>query len=144
MPVKAKKKSTQKMWVYSPNAPSPPKASDTFKAEALRKVQELIDTKLKALHIQLPPENPQFNHKVDVFCLWNRNCIYVKAKYACPHPTAIAPFFDSNIARLKYLGGDQFDMDYQRHNDQWMTIHHSLTLAQCLVALIEDPWFEAN
>ena len=128
-------------WVYSPRKPAPPKVSEALKRKVEAEANALIETVLRPLHIQSPPEDPQFNYIVDLSTKWYRSYFYFCSRYAVPGPNAIAPFFDAKFARLEYIGGDRFSLSAMRHNGQWMVIFPDLSLDECLAAVRDDPWF---
>jgi len=137
-------KKQQKTWVYSPRKPQPPQVPEVLKAEVARKAQELVEAVLKPRYVKSAPEDPQFNYIVDVYTRWYRQFFYFCAKYCVAGPNAIQPYFESKFARLDYVGGDRFNLSYQRYNEQWLTIYTDLSLDECLTAVKNDPWFIAG
>jgi len=133
----------QKICVYSPPKP---KVSGIVKVELEAKATELIDTVLKPEHIKPPPKNAKWNHIVDLYTKWHRNYFYFCAKYACPGPNAMSPYFEMGFARLKYTGSiggqSRFDLAYMRHMGRWWEIMHGLTLEQCLAEIREGGLFD--
>ena len=132
----------QKMWVYS----SPkPKMPDAVKVGVGAKATELVNVILKPEHIKPPPENAKWNYVVDIYTKWHRNCFYFCAKYACPGPNALSPFFDTGFARLEYAGSvgrqSRFNLSYMRHTGKWWEIRHGLSLEQCLAEIREGGLF---
>ena len=123
----------QKTWVYSPPKPKVP---DAVKVELQTKATELVDTVLKPAHVKPPRKNTRWNYIVDIYTKWHRNYFYFCAKYACPGPNALSPFFDTGFARLEYVGGTsqncRFNMAYMRHTGKWFEIRQGLSLNQCL------------
>lgn len=134
-------KKQQKMWVYSPGKPKPGAVPATLKAEVERRGQALVETVLKPRYVQPAPEKPEFNFVVDVYTRWYRHFFYFCAKYCVAGPNPIQPYFESKFARLDYIGGDRFNLSFQRYNEQWMTIYTDLSLDECLTAVKDDPWF---
>jgi hypothetical protein len=132
----------QKIWVYSPPRPKVP---DAVKVELEAKATELINTVLKPEHAKPPPKNPKWNYIVDLYTKWHRNYFYFCAKYACPGPNAMSPFFDTGFARLEYTGrvGRQswFNLSYMRHTSKWCEILNGLSLEQCLAEIREGGLF---
>jgi hypothetical protein len=124
------------MWVYRPPKPKVP---DTVKVELEAKATELINTILRLEHVRPPPKNAKWNYIVDLYNKWHRNYFYFCAKYACPGPNALSPFFDSGFARLEYAGGvgrqGRFNLSYMRHTGRWWEIRHGLSLEQCLAEI---------
>jgi len=132
-----------KTWVYSPPKPKVP---DAVKVELKTKATELIDAVLKPEHVKPPPKNAKWNYIVDLYTKWHRNYFYFCAKYACPGPNALSPFFDTGFARLEYSGGvgrqSRFNMSYMRHTGRWWEIGHGLSLEQCLAEVREGGLFQ--
>jgi hypothetical protein len=132
----------QKTWIYSPPKPKVPNA---IKVELKTKATELIDTVLKPEHVKPPPKNAKWNYIVDLYAKWHSNYFYFCAKYACPGPNALAPFFDIGFARLAYSGSvgrqSRFDLSYMRHTGKWFEIGHGLSLEQCLAEVREGGLF---
>jgi len=64
------------------------------------------------------------------------------AKYACPGPNALSPFFEIAFARLGYFGPDSWNIWARRHNDQWLVLGSRMTLRECFDEMRTNPWFE--
>jgi hypothetical protein len=116
------------------------------KVELKTKATELIDAVLKPEHVKPPPKNAKWNYIVDLYTKWHRNYFYFCAKYACPGPNALSPFFDTGFARLEYSGGvgrqSRFNLSYMRHTGRWWEIGHGLSLEQCLAEVREGGLFQ--
>jgi hypothetical protein len=130
------------MWVYGPPKPKVP---DGIKVELEKKATELLNTVLKLEHVKPPLKNAKWNYIVDLYTKWHSNFFYFCAKYACPGPKALSPFFDIGFARLKYVGGvgqqSRFNLSYMRHTGKWWEIWHGLSLEQCLAEIKEGGFF---
>ena len=120
---------------------SGPKVSDALKIEIKLKADSLIDNVLKPKYIEPPPEDNDFNYLVDISSKWSRGNFYFCSKYNCPSPNAMAPSFDSNFARLEYVGGDKFNLAYMRHTGKWFEIGFDLSLEECLDEIENWPHF---
>lgn len=118
------------------------KVSAQFKAIVQQKAHELIETILKPRYVLTPSEEPKFNYIVDIYTKWYRHYFYFCAKYQVVGPHAIRPDFERKFARLEYIGGNRFNLSYERHNGQWLEIYADLTLDECLSAVRDDPWFQ--
>jgi hypothetical protein len=133
----------KKTWVYRPPKPQVP---HSVKAQVETKATELVNSVLKPAHIKSPPKNPRWNYIVDIYTKWRGNCFYFYAKYACPSPRALSPFFDNGFARLEYVGGagkqSRFNMAYFRHTGKWWEIAHDLSLDECLAEVKEGGLFQ--
>ena len=131
----------QKRWVHSPSKPPKPKVPENVKSGVKKKAEALVETVLKPKHIKPPPEDVRFNYVVDIYTKWYRSYFYFCAKYHCPGPTAISPYFEDKFARLEYVGNDRFNLSFMRHTGQWIELHTGLTVDQCLAAIRNAPWF---
>jgi len=131
----------KKQWSYSPKKTSKVQVLDATKYAIMTKAIALVETVLKPNNIKPPPENPQFNYIVDIYTKWYRHYFYFYAKYCCPTPDCIAPFFDVGVARLEYTAPNQFSLSYMRHTDQWFEIYTGLSLEECLGAIESEPLF---
>ena len=136
----------RKMWVYSPPRPAKPKVPEAVKTDVEAKATNLVDAVLKPLHIKPPRKNTRWNYIVDLYTKWQRNYFYFYAKYACPGPDALSPFFEIGFARMEYLGGvgrqSRFNMAYMRHTGKWVEIRNNLSLDQCLAEIKDDGPFQ--
>ena len=101
---------SKKQWSFSPKNTSRASASDAVKTEVMTKADVLVETVLKPKYIAPPPENAQFSYLVDIYAKWNQSLFYFYAKYCCPSPNCITPFFETGFARLKYIGTDRFNL----------------------------------
>jgi hypothetical protein len=131
----------RKMWVFSPPKRSKPKVPDLIKANVETKANELIETVLKPNHIKPSFRDERFNYIVDIYSKWYRNYYYFCAKYACPGPNAISPFFEARFARMEYVGNERFNLSYMRHTGQWWEIYTELSLVKCFDAIRDEPHF---
>jgi hypothetical protein len=127
--------------MYSPPRPKKPKAPETVKAAVRLKAQQLINEHLQPEHVKPPPKKPQLNYITDLFTKWRQSYFYFCATYACPHPDAISPTFESRFARMGYQGSDRFNLAYMRHNGKWNEIFFDLSLEECLAAIRDEPHF---
>ena len=135
-------KKRPKMWVYSPPKRSKPRVPESTKAEVATRARELAETVLKPKHVLPPPEPAQFNYIVDIFTKWYRHYFYFCAKYACPGPYALEPFFEAKFARMEYLGtNNRFDLSFLRYTGEWIKLYPNLSLDECLAAIKDEPWF---
>lgn len=131
----------QKYWNFCPQKTSKPKVPENVKLEVETKAKELVESFLKPEHIKLPPENLHFNYIVEIYTKWYRSSFYFCAKYACPSPHAISPFFETKFARMEYVGEDLFNLSYMRHTEKWFEIFQGLSADECLEAVKDDPHF---
>ncbi len=135
-----RKKKPPFMWVHVPEKKPKPKISDDLKAEVTAKADALLE-EWKPEHIKPPPEDERFNYVVDLYTKWWRGYLHLCAKYACPGPNAISPFFETRFTRLEYVGGQRFNLAYMRHTGQWVEVEQDLSVDACLKSIKDDPWF---
>jgi len=133
--------SKRKAWVMTPAKKTTIPFPDELKSELEAKANELVTTILKPRHIQPPPEDESFNYLIDIETKWHRHYFYFYSTYACPHPNAIKPTFESKFARIEYLGGEKFSLYYMRYTGKWVEIHDTLSLDESIEAIQDGPWF---
>jgi hypothetical protein len=130
-------------WVFSPPRPAKSQVSAPVKIEVEEKVWQLVETVLKPKYIAPPPHEGDSNYLVDIYTKWYRSYLYLCAKYACPGPNALAPFFELKFARLEFIGGSsRFNLAFMRHTGEWIEIYRDLSVDECLTAIKDDPWFQ--
>jgi hypothetical protein len=134
-------KKGQKVWFFKPEKPPKPKVSEKLKIEVETRARDLIESFLKPTRIILPPEEERFSYVVDIYSSWYRNYFYFYAKYCCPSPNCIVPFFETKFARMEYAGRDLFNLSYMRHTEQWFKLYDDLSLGECLATIKDDPHF---
>jgi hypothetical protein len=117
------------------------KNTDALKSKVKEKADSLIENVLKPKYIKPPPEDNDFNYIVDIFSKWHSSYFYFCSKYNCPSPNAMAPSFNSNFARLEYVGGNKFNLAYMRHTNKWFEINFDLSLEECLDEIENLPHF---
>lgn len=132
----------QKMWVYAPPKPPAPKVPESTRAEVESKARELVKTVLEPRHIKPPPEPAEFNYVVDIYTRWYRHYFYLCARYACPSPHALSPFFELKFARLEYTGSNRFKLSYMRHTGQWLVVYQDLSPDECLAVVRDGGLFQ--
>jgi hypothetical protein len=131
----------QKTWGYSPPKAAKSSVPDWIKIQVAHAAEKLISEKLKPAHVRTPPQEPRFNHIVDISTKWYRNYFYFSAKYACPGPDALFPFFDAKFARMEYAGGNRFHLSYMLHTDRWFELYRDVPLNECLERIGQEPYF---
>lgn len=119
-----------RQWTWAPAKPKT--VPQTVRDEVNARGQELVETHLKPVHVQPPRQTPQWNYIVDIFTRWRGPYFYFVAKYACPGPNAISPFFEVGFARLEYLRNGNFNIAYMRHTGQWWQIRSDVPMAKAL------------
>ena len=131
----------RKAWMIRPA--KKPKASvpDTLKAEVEAKASDLIADVLKPKHVRPPREDESFNYITDIGTKWYRHYFYFFSTYACPGPNALSPTFESNFARMEYIGDAKFALYFMRHNGEWVGIYDALSVDESMKAIQDDSWF---
>ena len=130
---------TRRQWVYSPAHAS--RVPESVKREVTAKANRIIETQFKPEHLELPPEKPRFNYIVDIYSRWRGAFFYFCAKYACPGPNAISPYFEVKFTRLAYQANGRFNVAYMRHTDKWFEVYADLTLDEALATIREEELF---
>jgi hypothetical protein len=139
----AKRKLPPKIWVYSPSPAPKAKVPDDVKSQVSQQAQELID-KWKPQYVKTPRKDYRWNYVVDLFTKWHRNYFYFVAKYACPGPTAISPFFEAPFTRLEYVGEKRFNLSFMRHTGKWVEVEQELTLARALESIRNSVFYHPS
>ncbi len=136
-----KRKRRQKVWVFRPPKPPKPKVPENIKIEVEIKAKELIESFLKPNYIKPPPKDIRFNYIVDIYAKWYRSYFHFSAKYRCPAPNCISPFFESKFTRMEYVGNGLFNLSYMRYTEQWLELFTGLSVDECLATIKDDPHF---
>jgi len=131
----------RKTWGYNSSKPAMPEVPEAIKMELEPKAAELIESVFKPAHIKPPPKDESWNYIVDIYTKWYRGYFYFCAKYACPGPNAIAPFFEVKSAHMEYTGDGHFSLSYMRHTEKWWELYTGLTIDECLAEIKDDPHF---
>ena len=128
--------SGKQQWVYKP---TPPKLTAAEKSKTLAKVNDLVKT------------HPKLSTKVSrVDMRGNRVYLYALFEQFIPDGVATTiPLIDDKYlefpyARLTLLDakGTRCNVDFQRHNNQWMTLYNG-ALEECISHIENDnDWFE--
>ncbi len=129
------------MWIYSPSRPPKAKVPDVLRADVTEKAEGLL-AEWRPKHIKPPPPGYEFNYIVELYGKWFRSYFYFCAKYACPGPRALSPFFEVRFARLEYVGNRQFNLAFMRHTGQWVEMEQGLTIEQCLRSIRDNGFYE--
>ncbi len=131
----------EKCWIYNPRSAPKPKVPESIKLEVKKVCDELVESVLKPRSIDPDPQEDRFNYIVDIFTKWYRNYFYFCAKYRCPGPNAIEPFFETKFARMEYVDRDRFNLSYMRHTRKWWEVYPDMSLDECIETIRDDPLF---
>ena len=124
-------------------APAKPKGvPQGLRHAATDGARQLVEMELKPAYVQPPPKREHLNYIVDIFTKWRGRYFYFMARYACPGPNALSPFFDTGFARLEYLNNGHFSVSYMRHTGEWWQVRTDMTLAGALEAIRTEPIFQ--
>jgi hypothetical protein len=133
------------MWVYNPMVSFKErkgKVPAEDKQRVQQQAQKFIDSILKPMHIQPPPRHPKFNYLVDIFSDWHGGpFFYFYAKYRCPGPNAISPYFKTPFARLQYAPGAGFNLAFHRYTGEWIEIEEMISLKKCFDQIRTSGFF---
>jgi len=130
---------TPRQWVYRPRPAS--HVPDTIKEQVTSKAEEIIETLFKPQYIKPPPKDERFNDIVDIYTKWNKNYLYFRAKYACPGPNALSPFFEDSFTRLAYMANGRFNLAYMRHTGKWWEVFSDLSMEEAFDEIRDQPFF---
>ena len=126
-------------WVYRPRPAS--HVPDGVKDQVTAKANEIIETLFKPQYIKPPPKDESFNYIVDIYTKWHKNCLYFRAKYACPGPNALSPFFEDSFTRLAYMANGRFNIAYMRHTGKWQEVFTDLLMEEAFGEIRDHPFF---
>jgi len=130
---------TPRQWIYCPRPAS--HVTETVKEQVTAKANEIIETIFKPRYIKPPPKDERFNYIVDIYTKWHKNCLYFCAKYACPGPNALSPFFEVRFTRLAYMANGCFNLAYMRHTGKWWEVFSDLSLEEAFAEIRNHPFF---
>ncbi len=128
-----------RQWVYSPRPAS--RIPDSVRNKITAKADEIVQTVFKPQYIKPPPRKPRFNYIVDIYTKWHKNCLYFRAKFACPGPNALSPFFEDNFTRLAYMANGRFNLAYMRHTGKWCEVFAGLSMEEAFATIRDEPLF---
>ena len=128
-----------RQWVYSPRPAS--RIPDSVKNEITAKADEIVEMVFKPQYLKPPPKKPRFNYIVDIYTKWHKNCLYFRAKFACPGPNALSPFFEDSFTRLAYMANGRFNLAYMRHTGKWWEVFADLSMEDAFASIRDEPFF---
>ena len=131
----------RKAWMITPGKSPKPSVPASIKAELEAKAIDLIENVLKPKHVLPPQKDEQYNYITNIGAKWNRNYFYFISTYACPGPNALSPTFESQFARMEYLGDGKFALYFMRHTGEWVGIYEALSVDESMKAIQDDSWF---
>ena len=131
----------RKAWMITPGKSPKPSVPASIKAELEAKAIDLIENVLKPKHVLPPQKDEQYNYITNIGAKWNRNYFYFISTYACPGPNALSPTFESQFARMEYLGDGKFALYFMRHSGEWVGIYEALSVDESMKAIQDDSWF---
>ena len=118
------------VWVQTgipPKCKLSPQEKQRLKALADQFVEDFYKPDIAKLLRELPPK-PLGNYIVDIHTKWHGAYLQFIAKYACPGPNALSPYFETAFARLGFFRLEAWSIWARRHNDEWMVLGHQMTL----------------
>ena len=129
------KSQKQQIWVYKP---TPPKFTAADKTKILTKVKEIVSIRpklaKKVSRIDMRANRVYLYELVEQFKI--EGAVYIK-------PLINDKYSEFPYARITFLDtkGEKCTVDFQRHNDQWMTLYTD-TLVECINHIEnDDGWF---
>ena len=128
-----------RQWVYSPRPAS--RIPDSVRNEITAKADEIVEMVFKPQYLKPPPKKPRFNYIVDIYTKWRKNCLYFRARYACPGSNALSPFFEDSFTRLAYMANGRFNLAYMRHTGKWWEVFSDLSMEEAFAAIRDQALF---
>jgi len=128
-----------RQWIYSPRPAS--HVPDAVKEQVTAKANEIVETLFKPRYIKPPAKNERFNYIVDIYTKWHKNCLYFRARFACPGPNALSPFFEDSFTRLAYMANGRFNLAYMRHTGKWWEVFSDLSMEEAFDAVQNQALF---
>ena len=123
------------IWVYTPPTP---KFNTRQKDSILSIVNEAVKTQAKLQ--RMVSRIAMRGNRVYLYHLYEP---YQDENTVFTIPLIDGKYFETPYARITFrdINGSKCELDWQRHNDQWMTLH-SGTLKECLEAIETSEWFD--
>ena len=131
----------KKIWRIRGARAAHAKVDDFSAARVLQALERLADERYKPTLVAYDPLG-LFNQKVDYRTKRFQRFFYLISVYRTPERDGVATEFDSPVARLEFTGSLHFNLAWQRHNEQWITLYHGQTLEECVESIRSDPFFE--
>jgi len=128
-----------RQWVYRPGPASG--VPDAVKNKVTARANEIVEALFKPRYVKPPPRKPRFNYIVDIYTKWHKNCLYFRAKFACPGPNALSPFFEDSFTRLAYMANGRFNLAYMRHTGKWCEVFTDLSMEEAFASIRDEPFF---
>ena len=128
-----------RQWVYQPGPAS--RIPDSLKNEIAARSDAIIETVFKPRYVKPAPKKARFNYIVDIYTKWHKNCLHFRAKYACPGPNALSPFFEESFTRLAYMANGRFNLAYMRHTGKWWELFTDLSMEEAFGAIRDQALF---
>ena len=128
-----------RQWIYSPRPAS--RVPEAVKEKVTSKANEIIETLFNPRYINPPPKKARFNYIVDIYTKWHKNCLLFRAKFACPGPNALSPFFEDSFTRLAYMANGRFNLAYMRHTGKWWQVFSDLSMDGAFAEIRDQPFF---
>ena len=125
--------------IYRPSKPS--SVPENVKEQVTAKAVEIIETLFKPKYLKPPPKDASFNYIIDINTKWRKNCLYFVARYACPGPNALSPFFEDSFTRLEYMKNGRFNLAYMRHTGKWWVLFEDLPMDEAFADVREQVLF---
>lgn len=128
-----------RQWICRPRPAS--RVPDAVKREVMAQANRVVETVFRPQYVKPPPRKPRFNYIIDIYTKWHRSCLLFGAKYACPGPHALSPFFEDNFTRLAYMANGRFNLSYMRHTGKWCEVFTDLSIEEAFDAIRDQPFF---
>ena len=128
----------KKVWTNVVKKPRPAKPLEVEKRTIVAACEAFIHDVLKPRF--LPEIRPtEFNYCIDIFGEWRTGSYRFMQRYRSDAPDRIRDEFDTPFVRIDYIGPDNFDIYWMRHDDRWHPVFHRVTLKQVFELMIDVP-----
>ena len=129
------------IWTFS-GIPPKCKLKKWEKERWVAEAEKFIAEFYRPTFVKPPAKGYEFNYVVDFRVVFSGSYLRFYAKFACPGPNALSPFFEHAFARLGYFDRDRWNLWARRHNDEWICIEpQPKALRECFDSMRENPWF---
>ena len=124
----------EKAWtMFQRSKPKPTR--EERKASILQTVQAFLDSVIKPEYVRPDEANKEYPYTTDITVEWRKQTLYfLKHMY---NPWKNEPF-QLPYVRMSWIGGDTFNLAYQRHTGKYQIIYRRISLEECLEALATD------
>ena len=134
---------SKRVWMITerPVRKPKPELSDHEKQDLLARADKFV-AEFYAPRISPPKPHEKNNYVTHLTTRWRTPYLSFIKHFNCPGRNAISPTFERPLARLGYLGEDNWSLWFQRHSGKWIEVGTGLTLDCSFDVMKKDPWFQ--